>query len=136
MSHQSRSVLFPALVRDQIFDQHVALRRLLVSALDDTTLALRGQPAALARLAESTRELDRRFRAHLAFEEEHLVPILAVVDLWGPERVRALVEEHARQRSELDALVAGVGEAREPEHLAVSLRSALFADHMISVRQA
>jgi hypothetical protein len=57
-------------------------------------------------LATTTRELCVRFKAHLAFEEEALKPVFAVIDGWGPERVRALETEHVRQRRELDALVA------------------------------
>jgi hypothetical protein len=35
-----------------------------------------------------------------------LVPVLAIVDHWGPERRRDLYEEHRRQRAELARLIA------------------------------
>lgn len=50
-------------------------------------------------------EFDSRLRAHLALEEEHILPELARVD---PVEARALIEEHVqiRQRlSELDIAV-------------------------------
>jgi len=51
------------------------------------------------------------------------VPVLAQVDLWGPERVQDLLEEHTRQRAELETLVEGIASDWDPEHLAVALRS-------------
>jgi hypothetical protein len=68
-------------------------------------------------------QLRRRFRAHLAFEERKLFPILAQVDAWGPERVADLTLEHFRQRRQLDTLAQGMREGWGVEHLAVALRS-------------
>jgi hypothetical protein len=72
-----------------------------------------------------------RFRAHLAYEERNLAPVLAHLDLWGPERVRDLLEEHERHRAELDTLAEGVAEW-EAQHLAVALRS-LTTDLLIDM---
>ena len=93
----------------QVLAQHEQLRALLFEALDQTGRCLQGQ-RELARLALLVLQVRRRFRAHLAFEERKLFPILAQVDAWGPERVAELTLEHARQRE--PAGHAGPGNAR------------------------
>ena len=73
------------------------------------------------RLDDLVRELDRSFGAHLEFEEQALAPVLAVVDHWGPERIRALQEDHARQRKQFATLLEGLdGERTESLAHAVS----------------
>ena len=110
MPRQGTLFLYPRSVRQQVLAQHEDLRTLLFEALDQTGRCLQGQ-REIARLALLVLQIRRRFRAHLAFEERKLFPILAQVDLWGPERVAELSLEHARQRSQLDTLVQGMREA-------------------------
>ena len=64
------------------------------------------------------RELNGSFGAHLKFEEQALAPVLAVVDHWGPERIRALHEDHARQRKSFATLLEGFAADPGPERLA------------------
>jgi hypothetical protein len=117
------TLVFPALVRSQVLEQHVELRALLERALGSAGPADAATgPAEMESLATTTRELCARFRAHLAFEEEALKPVFAVIDGWGPERVRALETEHARQRRELDALVARLCSG-DVEQIAGALRA-------------
>jgi hypothetical protein len=117
------TLVFPSLVRDQILGQHIELRGLLVQVIADATP---GHPARRyaesSQLATTARELCARFKAHLAFENEELAPILAALDSWGPERVRALHEEHLRQRQELDALLAKLEGGCEAEAFALEFR--------------
>jgi uncharacterized coiled-coil protein SlyX len=122
------TLVFPALVRSQVLAQHVELRALLERALGSGGLAdaATGQ-LDMDSLATSVRELCARFKAHLTFEEEALKPVFAVIDAWGPERVRDLETEHARQRRELDTLVARVQSGDDVEQMALALRG-LAAD--------
>jgi hypothetical protein len=114
--------LYPRSVRGQVLAQHEQLRALLFEALEQTSRGLQGQ-RELARLALLVLQIRRRFRAHLAFEERKLFPILAQVDAWGPERVAELTLEHFRQRSQLDTLAQGMREGWGVQHVAVALRS-------------
>jgi hypothetical protein len=114
---------FPATVRRQVLEQHCGLRALLQRALDETTQGLLHEGPGLSELVASARELQRRFHAHLAFEEHALAPILAVMDLWGPERVSDLLSEHARQRAEMGSILEGIEEGWDAERVAITLRS-------------
>lgn len=120
------ALVFPALVRNQILEQHRELRALLERILRVQRSEARA-PAARAgmeadpdddddddangdsepdarRLADVARDLCQRFAAHLSFEQAALTPIFAIVDAWGPERVKDLHEEHQRQNRELATL--------------------------------
>jgi hypothetical protein len=135
MTTEAVSVFFPAAVRDRILEQHVALRELLGQSLDATTRAFAHDgPPGVDELARLTHELRARFWAHLAFEERTLLPILAQLDPWGPERVADLRDEHARQRAELDTLVEGIESAGDSERLALTLRS-LATDLLIDMAE-
>ncbi len=112
-----------ATVRDQVLEQHVQLRDFLQRALAATTQVLRGEPLATLGLTHIVRGLRARFRFHLAFEERHLAPLLARTDIWGPQRVSRLLEEHACQRAELDTLIEGIEADWDAERLAVATRS-------------
>jgi hypothetical protein len=116
-------ILFPSTVRKQVLDQHAQLRRLLGDTLEQTSRCLLRRGPDLEGLAAAARELHRRMLAHLAYEERALAPILAAMDLWGPERVQALLDEHRRQRAELETLVEGIEGEWDAERAALALRS-------------
>jgi hypothetical protein len=116
------TLVFPSLVRDQVLEQHAALREMLRSAIEHVArwrLATRDRD--VTRLRAFGRELCDRFREHLAFEDEHLRPVLAVLDTWGPERVRELHREHTRQREALDAFAASFETDADAEQTALAL---------------
>jgi hypothetical protein len=122
MAHHGEMLVFPALVRARVLEQHGELRQLLGDLIADTAAMLRpGSAPDRGRLETAARELGARFRAHLAFEEEELTHVFAVLDAWGPERVRDLQEEHARQRRKLDAVVAGFEAEMAAEPMAEAL---------------
>jgi hypothetical protein len=117
------SLVFPSSVRDQVLAQHGELRALLAPVLAPATLTHPAPPEMdVAHLSTTARDLCARFRTHLAFEEDELARVFAVLDVWGPERVRALHEGHARQRQELDALLGRFESGGEAEQLALDLR--------------
>src|SRR3954469_1846554 len=131
---QSQSLLFPQAVRQRVLDQHGRLRHLLGVALEAGRNALQGSRCDLLTLARVAREMELRFLVHLAFEENVLVPVLTKADAWGPERVRALQEEHERQRSEMRTLIEGIESGWTPDVLAVTLRS-LATDLLLDMEQ-
>jgi hypothetical protein len=116
------SLVFPSMVRDQVLEQHATLRTLLQSALDhvDRWSSAAGEHRG-ARLGAIGRELCDQIRAHLLFEDEALAPVVAVLDTWGPERVRELHREHARQREELDDLEAIFETSADPDQIAAAV---------------
>jgi hypothetical protein len=112
-----------SVVRQHVLEQHGWLRQLLRDALESTTRALQGDVDASAQLASVVHDLRGRFRAHLAYEERYLLPVLAEIDVWGPLRASKLLEEHACQRAELETLAEGIEGGWDPQHLAVATRS-------------
>jgi hypothetical protein len=131
---ESVSIFFPAAVRERVLDQHEALRELLQQALDVTTRGLQPDGPGLDELSRLVHDLRGRFRAHLAFEEHALVPVLGHADAWGPERVAALLAEHGRQRAELDTLIDGVEVGWDAARLALTLRS-LVTDLLLDMEE-
>jgi hypothetical protein len=98
-------LVFPSQVREEILEQHGALRALLHRAIDGPEVASSGAARiGSAEMRAIGLELCNRLREHLVFEADALRPVFAVLDYWGPERIRELDTEHARQRQELDAL--------------------------------
>jgi len=98
------ALLFPSMVRDEILEQHADLRVRLDELAEEIGLCRLGQSGSDDRLRALGRDLCARFHAHLRFEDDKLVPVLAAIDSWGPERVRELHVAHARQRAKLAAL--------------------------------
>jgi hypothetical protein len=131
---QTVSIFFPATVRARVIEQHQTLRQLLTQSLDATTRAF--QPAGPNRdeVSRLAFELRTRFWAHLAFEERHLAPVLAHLDLWGPERAQDLFTEHMRQRAQLETLVVGIEEGWDVERIALALRS-LATDLLLDMEE-
>jgi hypothetical protein len=95
---------FPSMVRDEILEQHADLRVRLDELAEEIGLRRSGQAGSADRLRLLGRDLCARFHAHLKFEDQELVPVLAAIDSWGPERVRELHVAHARQRRKLETL--------------------------------
>ncbi len=121
-------LVFPSHVRERILEQHAELRTLLRGAMEYAERGARtDQELDAARLRAVFLELCERFRAHLVFESEALRPVFAVLDSWGPERIRELDLEHARQRLGLDALRARL-ESEESIHRVSAAISELADD--------
>lgn len=133
MAREETLFLYPRSVRAEVLAQHQELRGVLEEALAQTGRSSRGQHE-LTRLAITVLQLRRRFRAHLAYEERKLFPVLARADVWGPERVAELTLEHARQRSQLDTLVEGMKEGWDVERVAITLRS-LATDLLLDMEE-
>ncbi|HVX93574.1 MAG TPA: hemerythrin domain-containing protein [Polyangia bacterium] len=112
-------LLFPCTVREQVLEQHAELRPLLNEAV---SLCEGASERDAGRLFELARAIHLRFRAHLAYEDDALQPVLAVLDSWGPERVRSLYEDHLRQRRSLDGLLATFQVQGDVARLAGALR--------------
>lgn len=100
--------------RQAVLQQHIQLRRMLSMGLVQArqSAAGEGPQEPLRGLVGLVRDV---FVQHLADEEALLVPILEDDLPVGPLRVEALREEHDRQRSELDTLVAWPEEGSDLE---------------------
>ena len=112
-------LVFPSHVRSQVLDQHVELRALLERAVAHLESPL-GPDAGMT--GAIVQEVSQCFLAHLAFEDETLKPVFAVLDSWGPERVRDLDTDHARQRRQLAGLVAKLESKADVLDVAEALR--------------
>ena len=94
-------LVFPTHVREQVLAQHAELRTILGRVTDHAVSRGSDVQERAVRLRRVVMELCERFRAHLVFEADALKPVFAVLDSWGPERIRELETEHARQRRDL-----------------------------------
>jgi hypothetical protein len=116
------SMVFPSQVRDEVLEQHAALRELLGDTLEELARQAETGERDAERLKVMGRELCTRFHEHLLYEDEWLVPVLAVLDSWGPERVRDLHTDHARQRRDLGSLWMMFDFATDLDEIAGALR--------------
>jgi hypothetical protein len=121
-------------VRGEILRQHGTLRGLLRRAVAQTTVDLRQRGTDSAGLGLLLSEVALRFREHLEFEEQTLVRALRVADAWGPQRVDRLLDEHDRQRREIDALSRGLAEGWDTQQIALALRS-LVTDFLVDMAE-
>ena len=93
--------------RLRILEEHRGLRRLLEAGIAIANRSLAGDEAALTELPTALINTRQAFHCHLNYEEGLLLPILEDDVPVGPWRATALLEEHRRQRAELDALCLG-----------------------------
>lgn len=61
--------------------------------------------------------------SHMGFEESELVPLLRRSDDWGPEKAAVLLDEHARQRAELNTLLEGENGAWDDRAIALIIET-------------
>lgn len=94
------AALDPAQVRAVILAEHRKIRAVL-SRLESDAMALLAcsVPKSTARhaLRQQALSLCDEMGAHIAFENQVLVPVVEVVDAWGPVRAQTIIEEHTDQ---------------------------------------
>jgi len=95
-----------ATARSRLLEQHRTLRAQLQTGLALAKGALGHRGRSLPELAVLLERTSKAFQCHLAEEEALLLPILDDDVPVGPWRLSVLVQEHTRQRGELDALCA------------------------------
>jgi DUF438 domain-containing protein len=101
--------------RRLVLEQHLHLRKLLMMGLAQVRGSL-GDPAPSREpLRALVAEIRGVFAQHLTDEEELILPILEDDLPLGPQRAKALREEHARQRAELEALCTWPEEGSDHE---------------------
>jgi hypothetical protein len=108
-----------ARARRMVLDQHVELRRLLKMGIAQAVASVSGQTLPHEPLRSLVSMIRDVFVQHVADEEALILPILEDDLPLGPVRARRLREEHAAQRSELDALC---GWPEEENDLELALR--------------
>jgi hypothetical protein len=101
-------------VRARVLREHEQLRTLLGAVVQLCGRFESGERAAGPALRELGLELYGRFSAHLAFEDDRLLPLVRGAGSWGRERARGLVREHAEQRMLLEYLIARMADATRP----------------------
>ena len=113
----------PREVRTMILEDHKELRTRLArlsECLEVERLEAHGDELTNAR--QHFDKVSRFFAAHIAFEDEFLVPLLRDDFAWGEIRARAILEHHAEQREELADLARLVrSESVDPEGLRANL---------------
>lgn len=94
------STLDPAQVRTIILAEHQKIRARLARLESDAMALLAcSVPKSTARhaLLQQALDLCEQMDAHIGFENQVLVPVVELVDAWGPVRARRIVEEHEDQ---------------------------------------
>jgi hypothetical protein len=113
----------PDEARTLILAQHETIRSLLRAAGAVADLAAGGNHRVADLLPHHLDNVCRALESHLDFEERLLTPILMADLPLGPQRARALHEEHQRQRAELATLARGAADAPDVSGLAARLRT-------------
>ena len=90
--------------RRAVLAQHGAIRNLLSRAAATAEASLEGAAPSADAVASSIGDIRTTFDVHLTFEEKVLVPLLELDLPLGPERAHRLREEHAQQRTMMEAL--------------------------------
>jgi hypothetical protein len=112
-------------IRTEILAQHQALRGQLRDLRLEAERTFRGESGGRADLAGMLKQLLRALTAHMAFEDEHLPPLLEGRNPFGYRYATLLREEHTRQQDELTA-IARWAEAPD-DATSVALAVAAFA---------
>jgi hypothetical protein len=107
----------PSELRQAVLAQHVVIAELLDEVESAARRVQGGDGSLLGRLRERGRELHARMAEHLDFEDRFLVPVVRDVDAWGPERARAISEEHADQRELLAFVLSRLEDRDSPVQL-------------------
>ncbi|MEM1418091.1 MAG: CBS domain-containing protein [Myxococcota bacterium] len=115
---RGRPEFLPSEIRKRILRAHGELRTHL-ARVDQLVSWLRdGHPESAATLKSWARELNLLLKAHMAEEEQMLLPALVDADGFGPVRAAALREEHALQQRSLTRVMTEIDAEASPEGLA------------------
>ena len=103
------------IARQIVFAQHRMLRRFLMMGMAHACGGLSDKGPPLEPFRRLIAELQAVFLQHLADEEALILPLLTDDLPLGPARAKALCEEHARQRAELETLCAWPDDGSDQE---------------------
>jgi iron-sulfur cluster repair protein YtfE (RIC family) len=116
-------------IREEILAQHRALRTQLTDLRREAGRAVRGHPGEAGDLPGMLAALVRSLGQHMAFENEHLMPLLRGRNPAGQWYATLLAEEHASQHEELQAMAR---QAADPDDLtSLALAIAAFAGDVL-----
>jgi len=109
----------PSEARKKVLDEHAVIREKL-DALRGLADALRaGDSGAAKKLAEGFDDFGTYFLEHLDHEEGWILPWLREIPGFANERIEALLEEHAEQRTSIERILKRLrSELDDPERLA------------------
>jgi iron-sulfur cluster repair protein YtfE (RIC family) len=108
MPNQPTEQMSSSEARDQIFSQHVALRRLLAETTEiaERMATSEGDLEALRGRAQALYDM---LAKHMEFEEQVLPAALRDVVGWGAVIQQKMEEDHLRQREALARAISAIG---------------------------
>jgi hemerythrin-like domain-containing protein len=104
----------PRDVRRLVLVDHLLIRDLLTELEALLGLAASGQRKLDGTARRRARDLRRLFVAHLALQENHLVPVLRDGNARAEARAARLISEHDHQRQHLETLLRHLAERHRP----------------------
>lgn len=104
----------PSDVRERVLRDHAALRTTLDQLEPLAREVLDGAPGLRERLRDLGEKLLDALEDHMAWEDEHLAPVLRQADTWGQEREELLRRDHAEQRQVLRYVLEKIRDAERP----------------------
>jgi iron-sulfur cluster repair protein YtfE (RIC family) len=124
MPTETPSVAATSALRRQLLEQHSVLRELLRRLLGAAERVSEGAATETQTLKDLVSLLRVRLRTHVACEESALPVLLGATEAPAARLIQKLLADHARQRSDLDALIGeGVDTNWDPERAAAAVRS-------------
>ncbi|MEM9194442.1 MAG: CBS domain-containing protein [Myxococcota bacterium] len=100
----------PSAIRKRALNEHRTMRRQIDLIEELSGRILGGNEDLEGELRLAATDLYRTLNQHILMVEALVVPVLESADAFGPQRRKALEEEHARQKNELRKILAVVAE--------------------------
>lgn len=108
-------------VRARILAEHVRIRSVLEDIETLANALVRGADDGAGKLRTWVRMLGDAMHAHLALEEEILIPLVRESDGFGDARAEEMLREHAEQRAVIESILEDLAGTRSNEVLAVGV---------------
>ncbi|HEY5658670.1 MAG TPA: hemerythrin domain-containing protein [Myxococcota bacterium] len=107
----------PAEVREQVLRNHAALRAAVYEVEALARSVLEGSRGLFRELSDLGESLLESLESHIAWEDDHLIPVLRGGPRWGEEREALLRQDHREQRQVLRYLLERLRDRERPAHL-------------------
>lgn len=111
----------PEEVRHRILAEHVRIRSLLDDIETLADAVVRGADEQGGKLRQWVRMLGDAMHAHLALEEEIMVPLVRESDGFGDARADEMLREHVEQRDMIRTILEEIAGTRSNQVVAVSV---------------
>lgn len=118
----------PSSIQQRILKEHAALRAMTRDLRRVAAGLPGGGESQLERARMLAEKLCDELTQHLDLEELVLVPALHEADAWGAVRANTLIDHHAEQRREFDAMRINL--RAQHDAAAIALQLTVFADSL------